>query len=194
MKKLLGMVLAAIMSVGLTAGLAGASTGSIDTTGPDSENYVRFENESDVDVDNDTDVNADIVIDQNADSGNAKVRDNTTGGNAESGMAENDNSLEADLSIDNSSSSNAALNGGNCGCDDEGRINKTGPDSTNNIVFSNSHMVEVENNTDVDFDVDVDQNADSGDATVEHNTTGGNAMSGSASNTSSVMFSLSLTN
>lgn len=193
-KKLLVTTLAAILSIGLTAGLAAASTGSLDTTGPDSDNSIRFENESEVEVENETDVDADVDIDQNADSGNAEVHGNTTGGDAETGDAMNDSTLEADLSIDNSSSSSAALGGGNCGCDDDGSIENTGPDSNNHIVFSNSHEVEVENDTEVDFDVDVDQDADSGNAEVSHNTTGGSATTGGASNTSSVMFSLSVTN
>lgn len=193
MKKFLATAVIAVAGIILTAGIAAAGTGSIDTTGPDSENSVRFENESDIDVDNDTDVDANVNIDQDADSGDANVKYNTTGGDATSGDTENDSSLEAELSVDNSSSSGAALGGGQSG-DDEGSINMTGPNSENHIVFNNRHEVRVNNNTNVDFDADVNQNANSGNANVWYNTTGGNATSGSASNTSSVVFSLSVTN
>ncbi len=193
MKKFLVAVIIAIASIGLTAGLAAAGSGSIDTTGPSSDNTIRFENKSDVDVDNETDVDADVAIDQDANSGEAKVKFNTTGGDATSGDAENESSLEAELSIDNSGSSSAALSGGQSSNND-GSIDNTGPNSDNHIVFKNSREVRVNNDTDVDFDADIDQNARSGNATVWYNTTGGNATSGNASNTSSVVFSLSVTN
>ncbi len=194
MKKFLVAAVIAVASIGLTAGIAAAGTGSIDTTGPDSDNTVTLENDSSVNVDNETDVDADVNIDQDADSGDALVKYNTEGGDAESGDAMNDSMLEASLSVDNSGSSSAALGGGDCGCADDGTIGTTGPNSENHIMFNNSHEVNVSNNTDVDFDADVDQEADSGDATVYYNTTGGSATSGSASNTSSVMFSLDVTN
>jgi DNA-directed RNA polymerase alpha subunit len=193
-KKLLVGVLAVVMSVGLTAGLASASTGSIDTTGPGSDNSINYENETEVEVENETEVDADVDMDQNADSGDTEVEFNTTGGSAESGDAENDSYVEAALSIDNSSSSEAALSGNSSGSDDDGSIEMTGPESDNHITFSNEYEVEVENETDVDFDVDVDQDADTGDASVSNNTTGGDAVSGSASNTSTVVFTLDVVN
>ncbi len=194
MKKLLGLFAAVLVSVGLTGGLVAANSGSIGTTGPDSVNWVEFAGESDVDVDNDTDVDVSVNTDQDADSGDAEVKHNTTGGDAMSGDAMNESMVEADLSIDNSGSSAAALA---CGCEDgdhEGTIENTGPRSENWILFSGSSNVEVDNHTDVDFTSNVDQDADSGDATVSGNTTGGSATSGSASNSSSTVFTLSVTN
>lgn len=194
-KKLASILSAVLASLLLSTGMAAANTGTIDTTGPDSTNTVEFANDTDVDLNNDTDVDADVDVDQDAESGKAEVENNTTGEDAVSGDSENTADVEADLSIDNSSSSSAALQGGGCGCgDDEGTIDMTGPDSTNEITFNNTSNVNVDNDTDVDFDVDVDQDADSGDAEVSHNTTGGGAMSGNVSNTSSTVFTLSVTN
>ncbi len=195
MKKLLGLFVAVLVSVGLTGGLVAANSGSLDTTGPDSDNTIEFANESEVDVDNYTRVNAEVRTDQDADSGDALVKHNTTGGDAESGDASNESEVSADLSIDNSSANSAALA---CACangsGDDASIENTGPKSSNHITFNNSSSVTVKNDTQVNFKNNVDQDADSGNATVWGNTTGGNATSGSASNSSSTTFSLSVTN
>ncbi len=66
MKKLLGLAVAVLVSVGLTGGFAAASSGSIDTTGPDSHNKVKVSQKSDVDLNNNTNVSANIEADQNA--------------------------------------------------------------------------------------------------------------------------------
>jgi hypothetical protein len=195
MKKFFRSILTGIAAIMLTTGVyASAQSGSIDTTGPDSDNEISYSNEVDIDVDNDTDVDADVDVDQDADSGNTEVNDNTEGGDAESGDAENDNSVEAEVDVDNSGG-NGWLGLDDCICNDgDATIDKTGPDSTNTVTFDNSYDLDIDNSVDVDFDVDVDQDADSGDAEVTHNTSGGNATSGSASNTSSTVFSLSVKN
>lgn len=77
------------------------STGSIDTTGPDSNNRITFNNGFDVDVDNDNDVNIDNDVDQDADSGDARVTRNTTGGDATSGSATNVNTTEITVEVTN---------------------------------------------------------------------------------------------
>lgn len=196
MKKLLSLVVAILASVGLTGGFVAASSGSLDETGPDSENIILFEDESNVNLNNTTGVSANVVTNQEADSGDAYVKYNTTGGNAESGDAENEASVEADLSVDNSNSSSAALA---CGCGNGGSshnadINTTGPNSENKVLFKNKSNVNVNNTTTVSFNNNVSQNTDSGNASVWKNTTGGNATSGGASNSSSTVFSLSVTN
>lgn len=62
---------------------------TIDTTGPDSNNEVRYENRMEVNVDNDNDINIDNNNEQSARSGDAEVRNNTTGGSATSGNVSN---------------------------------------------------------------------------------------------------------
>lgn len=196
MKKLLSLVVAILASVGLTGGFVAASSGSLDETGPDSENLILFEDESNVSLNNTTGVNASVSTNQEADSGDAYVKYNTTGGDAETGDAENEASLEADLSVDNSGSSGDALA---CACGSGGGghdadISTTGPNSENKVIFKNKSNVSVNNTTTVSFNNNVNQNADSGNASVWNNTTGGNATTGNASNSSSTVFSLSVTN
>ena len=194
MKKLLRVLAAALFGLSLATGAVAAQTGTIDYTGPESENVIEFENDTDVDLDNDTDVDANVDTDQEARSGEAKVAYNTTGGDATSGDADNQSDVEADVEVDNSSATKYAFGGGNCDCDEEASIDTTGPYSTNVVTFNNKTDVDVDNDTDVDFDSDVDQEAKTGDAKVWGNTTGGNATSGSASNSSSTVFTVSVTN
>ena len=190
MKKLLRYLAVAIMAMSLTTGIVRAA--SIDTTGPHSDNEIKFENDADFDIDNDNDVKVDADVDQDADSGDAKVEDNTTGEDATTGDADNSATLGADVSVDNSG----------CGCPNgdggadwgDASIENTGPDSYNEIKFENKLDVDVDNDNDIDVYFDVDQDADSGDAKVEHNTTGGGASSGDASNTFNGEVSVSVNN
>lgn len=194
MKKLLRVLAAALFGLSLATGAVAAQTGTIDTTGPESENVIEFENESEVDLDNDTDVTADVQTDQEAGSGNARTDWNTTGGDATSGDADNESDVEADVEVDNTSATAMAFGEGDCGCEGEASIENTGPYSVNEVIFNNSSDIDVDNDTDVDFDSDTDQSAWTGNAVVSGNTTGGNATSGSASNSSSTVFSLSVSN
>jgi len=181
------------LSLGATVASAAPGTGVIDTTGPDSHNEIVFDGGNDVDVDNDNDVSVDNDTDQDAYTGDAKVFDNTTGGDAASGSAMNDNMFRANLSIDNSGSSAAALDfGGNGG--NEGTIETTGPDSWNEITFDNGSEVNVDNNNDVNVDNNTDQHASSGDAKVFNNTSGGDATSGDASNVNTTEVTVSIKN
>ncbi len=193
MKKLLSILAAAVLSIGLTSGAVLAQTGTLETTGPDSTNKVIFENENNVKVDNDADVKLDNKADQDADSGDAKVRKNTTGGDAWTGLAENDTSFIVDGDIDNSGVNEAVLWDDNC-CDSEGHITETGPGSTNIVKFDNENRVRVDNDTKLDIKNDVDQDATSGDAEVTYNTTGGDAATGDAVNTSYTEISFTVTN
>lgn len=195
MKKFLQILAAAVLAIGLTTGIAAAQTGSLDTTGPGSDNVIRFDNDNDLDVDNDNDVDADVDVDQDADSGDAKVKKNTTGGDAASGDADNEADIEADVVLDNTMGVEVAGEAG-CGCldDAEASIENTGPHSDNRVIFNNSNDVDIDNDNDVDFDVDVDQDATTGDASVYGNTTGGDATTGSASNSSTTVFSLQIHN
>lgn len=104
MKKIRTTVTTGVASLGLVvgmAGFAGATTGTIDTTGPRSNNQIESNSKWEMDVDNDNDVRVDNDNDQHASSGDATVRGNTTGGNATSGSASNTNSTSTTISIKN---------------------------------------------------------------------------------------------
>src|SRR4030095_11188476 len=173
---------------------AAANSASIDTTGPDSTNQVKFENRSRVKVDNDNHVRVYNNNPQSAYTGDASVRHNTTGGDATSGDASNDSLLRNSLTLRNTSSSSAALENA-CGCADHtGDISNTGPDSYNKILFADSSKVEVKNHNDVNVENHNAQSATSGDAKVSDNTTGGDATSGGASNVSTLETTLVVEN
>ena len=75
-----------------------------------------------------------------------------------------------------------------------GSISNTGPDSENEIEFSLDNSANIDNNNDVSASNRNDQDADSGEAEVEGNTTGGNATSGDASNTNSMTSTVNVSN
>lgn len=189
---------AAVLSLGLVVGLsgfAGAATGTIDTTGPDSTNTIRSDSRYRVDVDNNNRLKVHNDNDQDATSGDATVRDNTEGGDAETGAAWNDNAFEAEVSVDNSAAAVAAVEAaGNGGGDNEATIENTGPDSVNRVVFDTRTNIDIDNDNNLYVSNDNDQDATSGDATVRHNTEGGNATTGDASNTNSTSVRFEVTN
>jgi hypothetical protein len=193
MNKLLRIAAAAAVSASLVTGLAAAeSGGSISNTGPDSTNKIINKNSDRLSVHNDNDVNVRNSNDQNATTGEAEVEDNTTGGDATSGNASNSNSLDASVTVDNSAGL-ANLSFGGSGSSG-GSIDTTGPDSNNVIVNKSSTSVRINNDNDINICNTNTQNATSGEASVEHNTTGGSATSGDATNTNSSTFSVSVTN
>lgn len=176
------------LTFGAGVGVVGAtSTGSVDTSGPEAK--VRVDNSTYARIHNDNDVKVENKNSQRASSGDAKVKLNTTGGDAKSGDASNANSLSADLSVDNS---------GSCGCvngSGEGSgldVNTSGPrahvkvDNSTNLKVYNDNYVKVQNTN--------YQSAYTGDATVSLNTTGGSATTGSASNTNSTDVTVSISN
>lgn len=190
---------AAVMSlalvVGLSGGAVGAVTGSITETGPDSFNRIRASSYTRVNVDNDNDLSLHNENRQRADTGDARVHDNTEGGDAETGNAENENSLNVSATVDNSASSDAwagVLNGG--GGSHEATIEETGPDSYNSVDFREVTRVNVENDNDIRITNNNDQRATSGDARVTHNTEGGSATTGDASNTNTTTVELNVSN
>ncbi len=191
--KLLRLGAAGVMSLSLGAfGVVGATSGTIDTTGPGSTNEVIVENDVTSDVDNDTDIEATNRNPQRARSGRAVVRHNTTGGDATSGAAANDSLLRATVDVDN----------GDCGCDEvdlgggdfSGDISNTGPDSDNLAQYTNTVDWSVDNDTDITINNHNSQSANSGYAAVTGNTTGGDATSGDASNIGTVELEISVSN
>lgn len=180
-KKLLRLAAASVLGLSLTTGVAAANSGSIDTTGPDSDNEIRVRHNRDVRVDNNNDIDVDNDVDQDARTGDADVRRNTRGGDAESGTAVNDTLLRARFNVNNSSSTNG-LGGDNGNSSFRANIENTGPDSDNFVEYDNDVDIDIDNDNDISIDNRVDQNARSGDARVERNTSGGDARSGDASN------------
>lgn len=186
-----------VLSLGLVVGLAGfagASSGTIGTTGPDSENEITHESNVDMDFNNDNDVNLTNKNDQHASSGKTEVRDNTRGGDAESGRAANANAVNANIQLDNSQTASGFDNLAGGGGSNSASINNTGPDSENEVKYESRVNVDVDNDNNIHVYNNNDQYARSGDAEVEHNTTGGSATSGDVSNTNSSSFTVRITN
>jgi hypothetical protein len=181
------------LSLGLVVGLAGfagASSGTIGTTGPDSNNQVTHDSEVDLDYENDNEVNLSNHNKQYASSGEVEVEHNTTGGDARSGSAANANSVSATVEVKNSQVAAPTSGGGS----NSGSINNTGPDSNNQVKFESDTEVRVDNENDVRITNTNHQSSHSGDAEVSDNTTGGDATSGNASNTSSSSFTVRVSN
>lgn len=104
MKKIAHLAATAVTGLSLAggfAGVAGASSASIDTTGPESNNQVEFSNSQVMDLNNLNNVALSSSAWQNADSGNAKVKHNTTGGSASTGDASNTSTSSFVLTITN---------------------------------------------------------------------------------------------
>jgi len=198
MVKLKKAVGAGVLSLGLVVGLAGfagAASGTIDTTGPDSNNEVTNETRTEMDIDNENDLRFNTKNHQYASSGDVEVKDNTTGGNADSGDGENNSTVEAEVEIDNSPSVAELAGIGSGGGENTGSIDGlTGPDSNNVIKSETKVDVDVNNDNKIHVYNSNDQVAKSGDAEVRHNTSGGDATSGSVSNTSSSTFTFRVTN
>lgn len=188
---------AGVLSLGLVIGLsgfAGATTGTIDTTGPDSNNQIRSEWTQRVDVENDNEVDLENDNEQDAWSGDAKVRHNTNAGDADTGNASNANALNGSVHIDNSHAVPAGSVGGSGGGNHTATIRDTGLDSNNQVTFETRSNVEIDNENDIEIDNENDQTASSGDATVSGNTNGGSASTGNATNTNTTTFSVKITN
>lgn len=190
---------AGVMSLGLVVGLsgfAGAASGDIDWTGPDSYNRVDIETSHRVDVENDNDLDVDNDNDQYATTGDADVVHNNRGGDAETGSASNDNELDVSASIDNGGSGAAwaGVGGGGGGGHASATISDTGPDSYNRVEIRDTTRVDIENNNNIDIRNDNHQTARSGDAVVADNTRGGSATTGDASNSNSTTVRLDVSN
>lgn len=181
------------LMMGLTGGVVGAQTASIETTGPDSYNKIKQIWERKVRVKNDNNVHVSNHNHQYASSGDAKVEHNTTGGDATSGDSMNENTFELDASISNTGASATGSGGAGAGSWDA-KIKETGPDSYNKIVMKNSSSTYVRNYNDVCVSNYNSQTAKSGDAKVEDNTTGGDATSGDAINTNSTSVNVNIRN
>ncbi|MET0980078.1 MAG: hypothetical protein ABWX90_02380 [Candidatus Saccharimonadales bacterium] len=189
---------AAVLSLGLVVGMsgfAGAVSGTIDDTGPRSDNWVNVERRSTVEIENDNNLHVDNDNDQHAWTGDAEVSDNRDGGSAETGSATNENEFDASVSVDNSSAlSNASHWAGNGGGSTEAVIENTGPRSDNSVRIEERSTVEVKNNNNLHVTNNNNQTASSGDAEVTDNREGGDATTGDASNSNSTTIKFDVTN
>lgn len=189
---------AGVLSLGLVIGLsgfAGATTGTIDTTGARSDNHITSDVSHEVNVENDNDLNVHNDNDQYAASGEAEVRNNTTGDDAVTGAAWNDNALDAEVVLNNSASVGSLGEWVGTGSDDhEATIQNTGNRSENTVDFTSESTVDISNDNNLNVTNTNNQTAVSGDATVRGNTTGGSAMTGDATNTNSTTIRFDVTN
>ncbi len=98
MKKLLGALAGALLSIGLMTGVAAAQS-SIGTTGPGSNNQINT-NQTNTSVQTCTntvrDTNTNV---QGANSGTSNTSGNTVGGSAQSGTAGNTNSTSTNVNV-----------------------------------------------------------------------------------------------
>ncbi len=77
---------------------------------------------------------------------------------------------------------------------DTATVSDTGPNSTNDVTFHNTNTTTVTNTNTLNVTDINPQAADSGNAGVSHNTTGGSATTGVASNTSDNSFTYNVNN
>lgn len=190
---------AGVLSLGLIVGMAGFAgampgSGSIDTTGPRSNNQIRNRTTHRVDLRNDNDLKVVNTNHQDAWSGDATVKNATNAGSALSGNAMNSNTFSANVRVDNTASTAAALAPMESGDSSDASISDTGPRSNNEISNSVYTNVDVDNDNDLDVYNHSTQVATSGNATVKNTTNGGDATSGDASNTNSTSVTFSVSN
>jgi hypothetical protein len=186
----------AVTSLGLVAGLtniAGASSGSLDTTGPFSTNTVKSINKAHIDVSNSNHLFLTSNNMQQSASGSANVSGNTNGGSAGSGATSNMSSFGATVAVTNTMPTDM-IGGGMTAPSNSGTITDSGPNSDNTVVNVNKMSVDVSNDNSICLTTNNDQSATSGSANVSGNTNGGSATTGSASNTSTSTVSLTISN
>jgi hypothetical protein len=180
-------------------GLAGAAP-LISDSGRDSNNQIEFRNRVDTDVSNRTTLNLRNNNPQDAHSGNSNVRNNDdVDGDVTTGSATNDSWVEATVNVDNTSSSSAALGGGGGGSSSfhvsDASIQDSGRNSNNQITASNHVDTDVRNTTTVNLTNNNRQTATSGNANVSNNDdVSGTVSTGDASNTSTAVFDVTVSN
>jgi hypothetical protein len=167
----------------------GGTGGSISNTGPDSNNTISGSNSNDTTLDNTNNSSINNVLVGQASTGNALVIGNTTGGSATSGDAQDiANAVNMLQSSSNALGGKtvtfvANINGdvnGDFMLDPStlGSASTVQPASVNPAIGNNNLTINNQNNATINNNINLAAN--SGDATVSNNTTGGNATSGSA--------------
>lgn len=194
---------AGVMSLGLVVGLSGfngvanAATGTIHNTGPSSYNKIKSKTHKKVRITNNNDLGLQNNNAQNAHTGKAKVTFNTTGGHARTGDARNSNTTRVSATVNNAASASqwaGVVSGSGGGGNHTGNISQTGPTSTNVVKAKTKVDVKVMNNNNIQVSNNNVQSASSGKAKVVGNTTGGDAVTGDASNTNSSTFEFKISN
>jgi hypothetical protein len=187
---------AAVASAGLVFGLsgvAGATSGTIGTTGPFSNNQISS---NEINTGLYTSNNSLPIHSANAQSahtGSANVAFNNTGGSAMTGAANNSNSTNVVATVSNGGA--GGMLGGTWGVNqDSATITTTGPSSNNQVFLNRTNTMTVTNNNSVPITTVNTQTALSGSANVSGNTFGGSAITGNASNTNTQTISVNVTN
>lgn len=193
-KQLLRAAATTVLGLSLTTGFAAAATGNISNTGPSSSNKIHSSVTNSATLDNHNMVHATNTNYQTSKTGKAEVTGNTTGGDAMTGNAMNDHSLDASVSVNNSATSSLLGGMGGSGSDASATIHTTGPSSVNTVESTVKNTMTVKNTNDLKVNNSSNQTATSGNAQVSGNTSGGSATTGDASNSNSSSFNLSVTN
>lgn len=192
-KKLLRLTAVSVMALSVSTGVAAANSGSIDGTGRDSTNKVTFADQTESKLRNNTNADLKHNNEQNASSGEARVRNNETGGAAVSGAVLNDSLVLVEGEVNNSASSAAAF-AANGVSSHTGTVSNTGQDSYNSVSFRSTDTTRVSNNTSFNVTNNSTQNSNSGHASVSNNTSGGDATSGAVTNLNSTELKVKVTN
>lgn len=196
-KSLFASVLFAVSTVATPASVYAATTISVSNTGPSSVNKVTVsvpKNSAKIKVTNNNTVGANLVTVQSATTGKAKVKKNTTGGDAATGNAGNTSGVVAAVTIENPAPAVP-----DCGCangDVTVTVEETGPDSKNivKVTGNGAGGTTITNNNVISISNATTQSATSGNASVTNNTTGGSATSGDATNTNTTGLTINVTN
>jgi hypothetical protein len=194
MQRILRYSSIALATLGLGLGVAAADSAQIDTTGPHSNNQATFNTNRTATLNNNNRIDVDNNNHQRASSGRVNVTGNTRAGDASSGNASNRNSTNTNVAVSNDSHSAGLGSGFFTGGNNDASINLTGPNSNNQVRFTDNRTLRVTNTNKVDVDNHNYQDAYSGSATVSGNTIGGSATSGSASNTNNTSTSVNVRN
>lgn len=112
MNKIAKMAAVGLVSTMLLSGVALASSGSVDTTGPGSDNGITNNNNQNTNQENNNHVGVDNGSDQNCQSGSAGVEGNTGAGGAQSGEASCDNTTSTIIKISNGGALTPGKGGG----------------------------------------------------------------------------------
>lgn len=201
MNKLTRISATVASSLALVAGFSGVAGAapSIHDTGRDSFNLIKQENQVRTQVKNHTDLHLTNNNPQTATTGDVNANCDNNVSSVTTGDASNDSWVEAHVNVDNTSSSSmtsdTSMDGGSGGGSlSNASISDTGRDSTNIIKSENSVSTKVDNNTDVTLKNNNSQTATSGDVNVNGDNNVKNVSTGDATNTSTAVFDVSVTN
>lgn len=162
---------------------AGGSGTSVNGTGPNSSASVQngTNNNTGLTVNNNTDFN--IVLDLLSRSGNAAVTGNTRGGSASSGNATSTanilNQIQSRWDINDLLTFSSDIYGSVFG-DLLVNTSNIGPNANVAVNNNTNNNLDIDVNNDTTINNDINVVAETGDATVSRNTTGGDATSGDA--------------